>query len=299
MTPPTSISAASSSLRSMRPFSPGDHSGIPTLSTFCRSIVQPVDAARIVAHDRSPFIGMNRSQPSRPFEKSPHPEHGMIACPEDALPAGDVEDGAEHLWPIEIGRGGGVVDNVLGQRGDLGHQLVERQTASPMRQDDSQIGIRRQKAQQSIRRGGALARIAMTDRLRRMEKERPLGGDQHGGHIRQEPWLRDIDALGIGVQLADPGRAERQTALGLRGRIRRGRRHDPEPGQATVARSWRHRQDSHCARGKVQDRARANRRRSPAPRLRRPWQTLAQPRRSSSRMAPRRARRTSDLAGSD
>ena len=73
-----------------------------------------------------------------------------------------------------------------------------------MRQNDAQIGIRRQKAQESIRRGRAFARIVMSDRLRRMEKERPIGGDQHGGHIRQEPRLRDIDALRVGIDLADP-----------------------------------------------------------------------------------------------
>src|SRR3954464_3408218 len=106
---------------------------------------------------------MNRSQTSRPLEKFPHPEHGMIACPEHTLRAGDVEDGAEHPWPVEIGRGSGVVDDVLCQRGDLGHQLVERQTASPVRKDNSQIRIRAQECQESIRGGSALARIAMTD----------------------------------------------------------------------------------------------------------------------------------------
>ena len=76
----------------------------------------------------------------------------------------------------------------------------------------------------------------MTDRLRGMKKERPIGGDQHGGHIRQEPGLRDIEPLRVGIQLADPGRAEREAALGLGGRVSRRGRHDPEPGQAAVAR---------------------------------------------------------------
>src|SRR5829696_9863352 len=104
-----------------------------------------------------------------------------------------------------------------------------------MRQNDSQIRIRRQKDQQSIRGGRALAWIAMADWFRRMEKEWPVGGDQPLDHIRQEPWLRNIDALRIGVQLTDPGCSQRQTAFGLLSRTRRGRRHNPEPGQATVA----------------------------------------------------------------
>jgi hypothetical protein len=68
-----------------------------------------------------------------------------------------------------------------------------------MRQNDAQIRIRGQKGQQAIRRGRAFAQIVMTDRLRRMKKKWPVAGDQHGGHIRQEFWLRDIDALRIGI----------------------------------------------------------------------------------------------------
>ena len=41
-----------------------------------------------------------------------------------------------------------------------------------------------------------------------MEQERPIGPDQHGGHVRQEPRLRDIYSLRVGIQLADSGGAE-------------------------------------------------------------------------------------------
>ena len=36
-----------------------------------------------------------------------------------------------------------------------------------------------------------------------------LDGSQHGDDICQEPWFRDIDALGIGVQLTNPGGSQR------------------------------------------------------------------------------------------
>ena len=77
----------------------------------------------------------------------------------------------------------------------------------------------------------------MTDRFRGMKKQRPIGGDRaRQPHPPRAPGCAISNALRVGIQLADPGRAEREAALGLRRRVCRRGRHDPQPGQAAVAR---------------------------------------------------------------
>ena len=180
------------------------------------------------------------------LEKGTLAKEGVVGGEKHSVGAADLGHDPKDLEVVEVGRRGRVVHCLAQGVGDLRHQLVEGQAASPVGEHDSEVGMARQAARR--RRGDvAFARVAVAQWLADVDDEGQLTSTSASaiGSITEQS--SRLISLPVRHQLANAAQSRAKRACHLSQRRGGERLNRREAGEAPGKLALNRRSGNRCA----------------------------------------------------